>query len=102
MKDRTGPRLALNGLQLTGYVRGAPLCGLCVQDYTGLGNELGRQLLRTRRSFTATVFSADGARACWLVPLRESGVAAQINEGGVCDLHTQAPRSSSSCGGPCT
>jgi hypothetical protein len=33
------------------------------EDYGGLGNELGRQLLRTRRSFTATVFSADGARA---------------------------------------
>lgn len=26
----------------------------------GLANALGRQLLRTRRSFTATVFSADG------------------------------------------
>lgn len=30
------------------------------QDYQGFANEVGRQLLRKRRSFTATVFSADG------------------------------------------
>ncbi len=35
-------------------------CLCALQDYTGLGNELGRQVLRTRRSFTATVLSADG------------------------------------------
>jgi len=32
----------------------------CMQDYQGVGNEIGRQLLRTRRSFRSTVFSADG------------------------------------------
>ena len=32
------------------------------EDSTGLRNEVGRQLLRTRRSFTATVFSADGEK----------------------------------------
>lgn len=33
---------------------------LLAEDVTGIGNEIGRQLLRTRRSFTATVLSADG------------------------------------------
>jgi len=32
------------------------------EDETGIGNAIGRQLLRTRRAFTATVFSADGAQ----------------------------------------
>lgn len=33
---------------------------LIAEDMTGIGNAVARQLLRTRRSFTATVFSADG------------------------------------------
>jgi hypothetical protein len=33
---------------------------LIAEDITGLGNELQRQLLRTRRSFSSTVLSADG------------------------------------------
>jgi hypothetical protein len=31
-----------------------------LEDMKGLGDAIGRQVLRTRRSFTATVFSADG------------------------------------------
>jgi len=31
-----------------------------LQDYQGVGNEIGRQILRTRRNFRSTVFSADG------------------------------------------
>lgn len=34
---------------------------LLAEDLGGLGKAVGRQLLRTRRSFTATVFSPDGA-----------------------------------------
>lgn len=33
---------------------------LIAEDMTGIGNAIGRQVLKTRRSFTATVFSADG------------------------------------------
>ena len=33
---------------------------LLAEDLGGLGKSVGRQLLRTRRSFTATVFSPDG------------------------------------------
>jgi hypothetical protein len=34
---------------------------LLAEDLGGLGKAVGRQFLRTRRSFTATVFSPDGA-----------------------------------------
>lgn len=34
---------------------------LMAEDTGSLGTAVGRQLLRTRRSFTATVFSPDGA-----------------------------------------
>ena len=34
---------------------------LLAEDLGGLGKAVGRQLLRTRRAFTATVFSPDGA-----------------------------------------
>lgn len=34
---------------------------LLAEDMGGLGKAVGRQLLRTRRAFTATVFSPDGA-----------------------------------------
>lgn len=34
---------------------------LLTEDEGGLGKAVGRQLLRTRRNFTATVFSPDGA-----------------------------------------
>ena len=33
---------------------------LLAEDLGGLGKAVGRQLLRTRRAFTATVFSPDG------------------------------------------
>lgn len=33
---------------------------LIAEEITGIGNALQRQLLRTRRSFTSTVLSADG------------------------------------------
>ena len=36
---------------------------LLAEDLGGLGKAVGRQLLRTRRAFTATVFSPDGASA---------------------------------------
>ena len=35
---------------------------LLAEDLGGLGKAIGRQFLRTRRSFTATVFSPDGAQ----------------------------------------
>lgn len=37
---------------------------LLAEDLGGLGKTVGRQLLRTRRAFTATVFSPDGASVC--------------------------------------
>ena len=37
------------------------LVALLAEEEGGLGKALGRQLLRTRRNFTATVFSPDGA-----------------------------------------
>ena len=37
------------------------------EEYEGIGNELGRQILRTRRSFTASVFSADGSQVLFRV-----------------------------------
>jgi uncharacterized protein YxjI len=43
------------------------LVALIAEDYTGLGNEVGRQLLRTRRSFSATVLSADGSQVIFRV-----------------------------------
>lgn len=33
---------------------------LLAEDMGGLGKEVGRQFLRTRRSFTATILSPDG------------------------------------------
>jgi len=38
------------------------LVALIAEDQTGIGNEIGRQVLRTHRSFTATVLSADGTQ----------------------------------------
>ena len=48
------------------------LVALLAEEEGGLGKALGRQLLRTRRNFTATVFSPDGAwvhhrRSGWLL-----------------------------------
>lgn len=42
------------------YDQDGVLVAVMAEEYSGLGNEVGRQLLRTRRSFTATVLSADG------------------------------------------
>jgi hypothetical protein len=36
---------------------------LIAEEISGIGNEIQRQLLRTRRSFTSTVLSADGEAA---------------------------------------
>ncbi len=44
----------------TVYDETGTLVALVAEDFGGLGKEVGRQLLRSRRSFTATVFSADG------------------------------------------
>ncbi|GAX76018.1 hypothetical protein CEUSTIGMA_g3461.t1 [Chlamydomonas eustigma] len=49
------------------YDQDGKIVALIAEDYTGLGNEVGRQLLRTRRGFTATVFSADGAQVIFRV-----------------------------------
>lgn len=38
---------------------GTPVA-LIAEEISGIGNEIQRQLLRTRRSFTSTVLSADG------------------------------------------
>ncbi|KAG2502141.1 hypothetical protein HYH03_000629 [Edaphochlamys debaryana] len=46
----------------TVYDEGGQVVALVAEDYGGIGNEIGRQLLKTRRSFTATVFSADGSQ----------------------------------------
>ena len=35
---------------------------LLAEDTGGLGKEVGRQLLRTHRAFTATIFTPDGVR----------------------------------------
>ena len=50
--------------------------GLLAEDMGGLGKAVGRQLLRTRRSFTATVFSPDGAP----VQLRRSLLPASVHK----------------------
>eukprot|EP00198_Chlamydomonas_reinhardtii_P007189 XP_001696525.1 phospholipid scramblase [Chlamydomonas reinhardtii] len=46
----------------TVYDETGAIVALVAEDYGGLGKEIGRQLLRTRRSFTSTVFSADGSQ----------------------------------------
>ncbi|KXZ45777.1 hypothetical protein GPECTOR_50g570 [Gonium pectorale] len=46
----------------TVYDETGRVVALVAEDYGGLGKEVGRQLLRTRRSFTSTVFSADGTQ----------------------------------------
>lgn len=40
---------------------------IIAEDFGGIGTEVGRQLLRTRRSFSATVFSADGSQVIFRV-----------------------------------
>jgi Scramblase len=40
---------------------------LMAEDQGGLGREIGRQLLRTRRPFTATVFTPDGSQVIFRV-----------------------------------
>ncbi|EFJ53297.1 hypothetical protein VOLCADRAFT_115863 [Volvox carteri f. nagariensis] len=46
----------------TVYDEKGTLVALVAEDFGGFGKEIGRQLLRTRRSFTATVLSADGSQ----------------------------------------
>lgn len=43
----------------TVYDQDGSIVALIAEDETGLGNAVGRQLLRTRRAFTATVLSPD-------------------------------------------
>lgn len=38
------------------------IVALLAEDMGGLGKEAGRQFLRTRRSFTATILSPEGGR----------------------------------------
>uniref|UniRef100_A0A383V788 Phospholipid scramblase n=1 Tax=Tetradesmus obliquus TaxID=3088 RepID=A0A383V788_TETOB len=45
---------------------GTPVA-LIAEEISGIGNEIQRQLLRTRRSFTSTVLSADGSRVMFRV-----------------------------------
>lgn len=49
---------------------------LIAEEISGIGNEIQRQLLRTRRSFTSTVLSADGERG--------QGGGETIKGGGLC------------------
>jgi hypothetical protein len=44
----------------TVYDQDGTVVALMAEQVTGLGNEIARQLLRTRRSFTSTVLSPDG------------------------------------------
>ncbi|GLC40982.1 hypothetical protein PLESTB_000960200 [Pleodorina starrii] len=46
----------------TVYDESGQIVALVAEDFGGFGKEIGRQLLRTRRSFTATIFSADGSQ----------------------------------------
>ncbi|GIL85623.1 hypothetical protein Vretifemale_14159 [Volvox reticuliferus] len=46
----------------TVYDETGTIVALVAEDFGSFGKELGRQLLRTRRSFTATIFSADGSQ----------------------------------------
>ena len=57
---------------------------LLAEDLGGLGKAVGRQLLRTRRAFTATVFSPDGASCC---PL--AAASATVLCQGMMLLHTR-------------
>lgn len=80
---------------------------LLAEDLGGFGKQIGRQLLRTRRPFTATVFSPDGAllyppactcllavisaACCWARDIASSGcnVWVQISRGAVAAVLTQ-------------
>lgn len=44
----------------TVYDETGNIVALIAEEITGIGNEIQRQLLRTRRSFVSTVLSADG------------------------------------------
>lgn len=57
------------------------LVALLAEDEGSLGKALGRQLLRTRRNFTATVFSPDGARV-WRLTLLLIGLTVSTSRGG--------------------
>eukprot|EP01025_Chloroclados_australasicus_P055600 TRINITY_DN6776_c0_g2_i12.p1 TRINITY_DN6776_c0_g2~~TRINITY_DN6776_c0_g2_i12.p1 ORF type:complete len:483 (+),score=71.66 TRINITY_DN6776_c0_g2_i12:2459-3907(+) len=49
------------------YDQSGQVVGLMAEDHSGIGGAVGRQLLRTRRSFTATVFSPDGSQVIFRV-----------------------------------
>ncbi len=53
-------RVVLQANRYTVHDQDGNVVALLAEDLGGLGNVVGRQLLRTRRSFTATVLSPDG------------------------------------------
>ena len=63
---------------------------LLAEDLGGLGKAVGRQFLRTRRSFTATVFTPDGAQ--WLHPTPVHAAASCSLGRQVCACHGQGSR----------
>ncbi len=63
----------------TVYDHAGEVVALMAEQRTGIANELGRQLLRTHRSFTTTVFTADGVR---LGVLRGGGKGWAGGQGG--------------------
>ena len=54
------PSCGLQANRYTVHDQDGNVVALLAEDLGGLGTTIGRQLLRTRRSFTATVFSPDG------------------------------------------
>lgn len=76
----------------TVYDESGTLVAVMAEDYTGLGNEINRQLLRTRRSFTATVFSADGTQARARRQRAGRGAGARAVRRGRAQRHNQLLR----------
>jgi hypothetical protein len=52
----------------TVYDQDGNVVALIAEEISGIGNEIQRQLLRTRRSFKSTVLSADGKQEPVQVP----------------------------------
>ncbi|KAF6252183.1 Scramblase-domain-containing protein [Scenedesmus sp. NREL 46B-D3] len=53
--------------KFTVYDQDGNVVALIAEEISGIGNEVQRQLLRTRRSFKSTVLSADGSRVLFRV-----------------------------------
>jgi hypothetical protein len=69
---------------------------LMAEEQMGLGNEIGRQLLRTRRNFSMTVLSADGARRLGLAGWGFEGLVGLVGAPAraCCGAASSAPPSS--------